>query len=318
MNDVSHQFPLSPGTYDLPSEVYHADQMCAVPTLSSSLARLMLTRSPRHAWHASPRLNPDHQSDDRKTFDIGRAAHRAVLGKGEAYVAIPDELLSDDGGIRSKDAKAWVADARAQGLTPLKAAEVDAIGVMADAIRERLTARGITIDPARSELTALAEVDGVMCRAMLDHVPADPRLPIIDIKTTTSAAPDGLARTVASWGYEVQAAHYQEVWKAATGEDRKMLFVFVEKEAPHEVVCAHLLDSPGNDADWMADARGKAAEARRMWAECLRDNDWPGYGRGTARIGAPVWHRKEWADREIGQPVTRTAIEAARAAMQPL
>ncbi|MBW4971899.1 hypothetical protein KZY98_15680, partial [Croceibacter atlanticus] len=74
VNDVSHQFPLSPGTYDLPAEVYHADQMCAVPTLSSSLARLMLARSPRHAWHASPRLNPDHQSDDRKTFDIGRAA----------------------------------------------------------------------------------------------------------------------------------------------------------------------------------------------------------------------------------------------------
>jgi hypothetical protein len=303
--------PLPYGIHaDIPEARYHADELLAVPTLSSSLARVIVNQSPRHAWTAHPRLNPDHEPDNRKTFDIGRAAHRAVLGRGGDYVAIPDELLASNGAASTKAAKDWIEDARAQGLTPLKAEEVDRIGTMAEAVRARLAEMRITFDAARSEVVALAEVDGVACRAMIDSAPADPRLPLYDFKTTTDASPEAVQRAVMNYGYDVQAAFYLAAWEAATGERRKMRFVFVEKEAPHEVAVVELRDDPSSEGDWMATARSKATEARRIWAECLAAGEWPGYPPFVALLDAPGFHNARWSDREIGQPVIRTKPSA--------
>ncbi|MTH66731.1 PD-(D/E)XK nuclease-like domain-containing protein [Paracoccus shanxieyensis] len=225
--------PLGPGIHDISADAYHADP-CATPSLSSTLARLILNRSPRHAWTAHPRLNPDYQGKESKTFDIGRAAHRAVLSKGGDYVAYPEHVLGKGGAASTAAAKEWAEEARARGWTPLKADEIDAVHDMSGEIMGRLAAMGITFPPARSELTAIAEIDGVMCRAMIDHAPEDPRQPLWDVKTTTDASPAAVMRTIMAYNYDVQAAHYCEVWKAATGEDRKFSFVFVEKDAPHE------------------------------------------------------------------------------------
>ncbi len=49
---------MTPGLHRLEAEACHRDPAPA-PSLSSTLARLLLRRSPAHAWHASPRLNPD-------------------------------------------------------------------------------------------------------------------------------------------------------------------------------------------------------------------------------------------------------------------
>jgi len=170
------QADLGPGVHRLPSAVYHSDP-APLPSLSATLAKLITAKSPRHAWHASPRLNPDYESLNRKTFDIGRAAHRAVLGCGDDYVAIPTDLLATNGAASTSAAKAFIADARDRGLTPIKDDEVAQVEAMAKIARARLAEFGIEIDPDRSELAALAEIDGTWCRAMFDHVPADPRSP---------------------------------------------------------------------------------------------------------------------------------------------
>jgi hypothetical protein len=116
----------------------------------------------------------------------------------------------------------------------------------------------------------------------------------------------------------VQIAHYLQVWEAATGEKRRMRLVFVEKEPPYEISVVELLNDPGDDGDWMQDASRKCDEARRIWSECMTDNQWPGYPGQVAIIGAPVWHRKTWAERETGLPVTRAAMDRARAWQSPL
>ena len=321
---------LAPGLHlDISDERYHADDLCGVPTLSSSIARLML-RSPLHGWTAHPRLNPDYEPVERKVFDIGRAAHRAVLGKGSDYVAIPDDLLSDDGGIRSKAAKEWVAEARASGLTPLKAAEVDQIGAMADHVTARLAEMGISLDPALSEVTALAEVEGVMCRARMDNAPAGPmRLPgqpeprkvIIDLKSCEDASPEAVRRSVENYGYDFQGGFYVDTWKAATGEKRDMLFVFVEKSAPHEVSVVHLLNDPQHPGDWLQDARAKASASRALWQEGLTTDRWPGYPLGIVTIEARSFYRQGWQDRvaliaQTSKPAA-AALRAAYTAQSP-
>ncbi len=309
---------LGPGVHDIPAEVYHADP-CEQPSLSSTVARLLINRSPLHAWTAHPRLNPAHESNDSATFDIGRAAHRAVLGKGGDYVAYPASVLSKNGAASTDAAKDWAAEQRAAGRTPLKADDVDLVGQVANSVNRHLASMGIRFDRARSELTAIAELDGICCRVMVDNAPSDPRLPLYDLKTTTDASPEGAVKAVTGYGYDVQAAFYLDAWRAATGEARRMRFVLVEKTPPYAVAVVELYDheamvaagktTSGNEqslaSDWMIHARSKAAEARRIWGECLAANQWPGYPAQVAVIGQPGWHGAKWEGREIGQPVIK-------------
>ena len=103
---------LGPGIHRVASETYHADLLRPEPTLSSSLARVVLNRSPLHAWTAHPRMNPAYEPTERKTFDIGRAAHRAVLGAGGDYAAYPESTLASNGAASTKEAKAWAEEIR--------------------------------------------------------------------------------------------------------------------------------------------------------------------------------------------------------------
>jgi hypothetical protein len=226
-----------------------------------------------------------------------------VLGAGSDFAVYPPEVLASNGAASTKAAKEWEADAREAGLTPIKAEDEQAIIDMADAVSLHLRAMRITFDPSRSEISALAEVDGVWCRAMIDNAPTDPRLPLYDFKTTTDASPDACVRAVAGYGYDVQARFYLDAWEAATGERRRFRFVFVEKEPPYGVGVVELHDAPDDEADWMLDAGSKCREARRIWSECLVADEWPGYPARVAVIGAPSWHRQKWANRSVGEPV---------------
>ena len=282
---------LGPGIHDISADRYHADP-CETPSMSSTLARLMLSQSPRHAWTASSRLNPDYEPVEKKTFDIGKAAHRVVLGKGGDMAAYPEHMLAKNGAASTNEAKEWAAEIRARGMTPLKAAEVEAVNDMAGEVMGRLAWMDMTFPPARSELTAIAEIDGVMCRAMIDHAPEDPRQPLWDLKTTTDASPGAVQRAIMTYGYDVQAAHYCDVWKAATGEDRDFLFVFVEKTAPFEATAIRL----GGDSMMMG--RKRIARAREMWGHCLKSGHWPGYPTEVIQLDLPEFYQSRWLERE--------------------
>ncbi|MEH3121208.1 MAG: PD-(D/E)XK nuclease-like domain-containing protein [Sphingomonas phyllosphaerae] len=273
---------IAAGIHHLTSAEYHADP-APLPSLSSTLAKVITTKSPLHAWHACRRLNPNYQSVERKTFDIGTAAHRALLGVGDDYVAIPDDLLAANGAASTAGAKAFIADARSKGRTPLKADEVAQVEAMRDAATSKLAEYGIVLDPARSEMAALAEIDGIWCRALFDNAPADPVQPIYDYKTCEDASPAACLKAIVNYGYDVQAALYLDVWKAVTGEDRRFVFIFQEKPAPHEVTLVTLSGAFRDVGEH------RAKRARQMWAQCLSTNNWPGYPVGLHEIDAPAW-----------------------------
>lgn len=312
---AQQQREIKAGLHQMSAEAYHADP-APEPSLSSTIAKIMLAQSPRHAWTASSRLNPDFVPVEKKTFDIGRAAHRAVLGAGGDYAEIPADLLSDDGGVRTKEAKAYVDVIRSEGKTPLKPWEIEEIELMREILRSRMNEMGITLDPACSEQVAFAQIDGVWCRAMLDNVPLDPRQPIYDFKTCENASPDACMKSILNYGYDVQAAHYRQVWNAATGQDRAFRFIFQEKAAPHEICIVEL----GSDSLMMAGK--KIARAREMWGICLRTGEWPGYPRGVHRMELPEWVHTKWLERESAeadhkQRTGRDVLEAAMRFMAP-
>lgn len=294
-----------PGVYPIAPEVYHRDELTPEPSLSSTLARIVVNRSPLHAWTAHPRLNPHHEPTEKAAFDIGRVCHTLLLGKGAEIAPVEADNWTTKAAREARD------EARAEGMTPVLAAQLEAATAMAEIARERIIAFGGNFERHRNELAAFAQIDGVWCRAQMDHVPADPRGPIWDYKTCEDASPDACVRAVSSYGYDVQAAHYLAVWKVATGEDRGFRFVFQEKAAPHEVSVVEL-HAGDDEADWMLDAQHKCAEARRIWGECLRSGNWPGYPPRIAVLGAPTWHRKKWEDRfEQIKPSHQTLARAA-------
>lgn len=302
--------PLRPGIHPgISAERYHADPAPA-PSLSSTLARALIFQSPRHAWTAHPRLNPGWQPDERETFDIGRAAHTALLtvGQGIRIVDAPD--------WRGKDARAERDAARKDGLTPILAHQADAVRAMAGAVRSRLTEMGmdhVFADPAAAEVAALAEIDGCWCRCMVDWVGDGA---IWDLKTTTDASPEAVRRAVEGYGYHVQATHYLETWRAAGGDARRVRFVFVEKTPPHEAAVVELVDDIADPSDWGEIARAQVAEARALWRDCLASGEWSGYPPEVIRIGAPAWVAEKWEERRAILGASKPSAAAMRAAAE--
>lgn len=312
---------LAPGVYaDISDERYHADRLCAGPTLSNTIGKTLL-RSPLHAWTKSPRLNPDHEPQDTTAFRLGKAAHSLVLGKGAEFVTCPTELLDKVGGMRTAASKEWKADQEAAGRIVLNSEEAATVRAMADKLRQTLIEYGIILDPGQSELTAIAEIDGVMCRCRVDNAPSHPvaipgygtRLVMTDYKTIEDASPESCQKAVEQYGYDFQKQFYQEVWRAAAGEDRLMIFIFQEKKAPFEVAVVALMDEPHHSADFGESAAQKVAVSRAVWADCLATGIWPGYPRGILVLGARPFHSQKWQDRMalIGQTSkpSRQAIE---------
>src|SRR4051812_43711235 len=86
--------------YDcIAAEDYHRD-ICPEPSLSNSLAGILLSRSPKHAWLAHPRLNPNYKPEESKVFDKGSAAHALLLeGIDLMEVIDPADYPGERGGI---------------------------------------------------------------------------------------------------------------------------------------------------------------------------------------------------------------------------
>src|ERR1700677_3058420 len=100
---------LEAGIHNLSAEVYHADP-CVKPSLSSSIANVLLQQSPLHAWMAHPRLNPNFQRESDSRADIGSIAHAIFLERDESKIVI---VQAND--WRTNLAKQARDDAHAQG-----------------------------------------------------------------------------------------------------------------------------------------------------------------------------------------------------------
>jgi hypothetical protein len=272
---------ITPGIHDLPPEVYHADP-CPEPSLSASIARRLIRQSPMHARYHHPRLNPDRPHDDASdASDAGTILHKLLLGRGADIVPVE----ADD--WRTKAAKEARDEARANGHTPVLAGKLAALHVAAIDARRQIEQHPdarLLFEPGRAEHAMIWREGPTWCRSLVDWMPDDPTLPLLDLKTTgMSAAPADWERRLAST-YALQAAFYERGARALGRRSRHpMLFIVIEQDAPHGVSVM------AADPSLQAIADAEVGRALNLWEQCLRTKEWPGYPLQTAYVAAKPW-----------------------------
>jgi exodeoxyribonuclease VIII len=116
----------------------------------------------------------------------------------------------------------------------------------------------------------------------------DKRIPelkmLIDLKSTVDASPEGFAKSVINYGYDIQAAWYLSGINAAQSDlYRDFLFVAVEKNPPYLTQVYRATD------DVIESGKKKIRSMIGRYAECLKTDVWPGYDGGVIDIVLPSW-----------------------------
>lgn len=284
-----------PGVYDMSAEDYHGDPVEG-GSLSASGAKLLVPPStPAHYLH-----NRLHGQPPKKAFDVGTAAHTLVLGVGASIAVIPDEMLASNGAASTGRAKASMAKARERGDVPLKAVEAEPILAMAEALRAHPIASAL-FDPERGKpeqsLFWADERHGIMRRARLDWLPTvtpSGRLILADYKTTgKSANPWRWVKASVDYGVHMQHANYVDGCRTlGLADDVCMVFVVQETAAPYLVSVIEL------DREAVAMGRALMDVAARTFAQCKRDNHWPGYGEEVHPVSLPGYYLNQ-LEREL-------------------
>lgn len=278
------------GIVDISADAYHADTVGDQSTLSASIAKILLNASPLHAWTEHPKLNPNFARVEDDKFSVGNVAH-AVLLEGRNIVHVVEGF--DD--WRKDAAKEERDEARANGLTPLLAAQWAEVAAMCDAFRVQLASLDVSPPPftnGKPEQTVVWEDEGVLCRVRPDWL-HDSYKAVDDLKTTSrSANPDLFERTLFNLGYDIQAAMYMRGIRAVTGVDTEFRFVVVETSPPYAVSVHGILPAA------LELANDKVTWAIRKWRDCLAADRWPGYPSRVCWHEAPGWSEAQWLERE--------------------
>lgn len=274
---------------DVPADEYHADP-AETPSLSSSIANILISQSPAHARAAHPRLNPDVQRDEEAKFDVGTTAHALLLQDDDLIAELP---FTD---WRTKDAKTARDEARTAGRIPLLSDQAARVRAMVAAARQGITSHAAQpplFTAGKPEQTLIWEDDhGVICRARLDWL-HDNHQAVDDLKTTgTSADPQKWTRTGYGIGIDVQVAFYLRGLERLTGIRAAWRYVVVETYPPYAVSVCDLAPSA------LALGEAKVQRAIDVWAVCIEADSWPGYDRRVASIEVPTWAEMQWLERE--------------------
>lgn len=273
------------GLVAMPAEQYHADP-CAVPSLSSTIAHALVSKSPAHAWLRHPRLGGKPLAPTA-AMDEGSLIHELLL-RAESEVLDRLVVVQADN-WRTKAAQEKRDAARDAGKLPMLEREVDEARERCCHIMARLLDRGIRLCGA-SEIAAFWQEtasDGtiVQCRGMFDHLIHVDGV-IYDLKKLRSAHPKAIRKSVEGYGYHLQAAAYTRALEQIDPKLQgrvKFQWLCVEAEEPYGVTVAEPAGSMR--------ALGTACwtQAVDSWAQCMATNEWPAYPREVARIEASPW-----------------------------
>jgi hypothetical protein len=275
---------------DVPAVQYHQDELgTEQPSLSASIAKVLLQESPAHAKARHPRLT-DYPifRDEADHLDLGEVVHSLLLDGGASVDVVPFDNWRTNASKEARDVS------RLAGRVPLLQHKWEQALTISENVKEELRNIAITPRPltnGKPEQTLTWMEGDVYCRARLDWLSNDHSI-IDDLKTSSrSANPHGFDRTLFSMGYDISAAFYIRGVRAVTGIEATFRWVVVETTPPYALSVLTLAP----DALALADA--KVDHAIKIWGECIATNRWPGYSDRLCHIEAPPWEEARWLER---------------------
>ncbi|MBA3031615.1 MAG: PD-(D/E)XK nuclease-like domain-containing protein [Gammaproteobacteria bacterium] len=288
------------GLLSMSSEQYHSNKEAVG---HSGLVKLM--RSPAH--YQEYVANPPEPTP---AMAFGTALHMAVLEPAEfssVYSVFDESRL--EGTLQSLDDYKSAAEALSIKVGKMKKDEIkDAIKVAdvdsrfmfrEDAIARLYGGKQI-LQPtamlsiqsiqasisrhtgaARLLSTGLAEMSGfwmdsetgIPCKCRPDWLvmAGEMTTGIVDVKSCCDASAEGFARVIATMGYDLQAAYYQDGIKALTGRTLPFHFIAVEKDAPFATAVYKASD------EMIEVGRAKYRGALQLLKWCRENDQWPAY-----------------------------------------
>jgi hypothetical protein len=234
------------------------------------------------------RWEQDNPQPGSQAFDIGKLAHKVILGEGA------DVVVVEAANWMSKAAKESRDHARAEGQIPCLVSEWDAVQQMRDSLLRNSTAEALLAD-GEAELSGYwrDEPTGVGLRFRPDWMTEfDGRTVCVDVKTTVSADPREFGRSVAKFSYDLQAYWYTRGLHAHGINDARFLFLAVEKTPPYPVSVIEL------DAEALARGEASMRRAIDLYADCLSRDEWTGYGDLVHTVSLPRWALQDFQQEE--------------------
>lgn len=248
------------------------------PGFNQSTAKVLLDKSPRHAWEYAQRQPGAKDDDHSRDREIGTVVHALLLGATSEVV----EIAADN--YRTNIAKETRAAAEMAGKTPILAPDMARAMRACRAAQEQMAAFGLELD-GESEVPFYWREEGLRCKAQLDHIMAD-GLTVLDIKTGDDANPRRLTRRIIDTGLHVQAAAYLRALAAERPETAgraRFIDVFVETSGMVLVTPVEIAGSllELGERRWL--------RACATWQQCDEAGVWPGYTTRILRPEAPAW-----------------------------
>lgn len=310
-----------PGYYDFTAEEYHADP-APRPSGNTSVFAELLTKTPRHAKEAHPRLasppevdeeGEDVAAEDNKKFDLGSVAHELLLGKGQGI-----EVL-DFKNWQTKASKEARKEAIENGLQPVLKKVYHQAEQMVAACLEQLgddpENRDAFTAPGRSEVPIFWQEEvfrdtekprKMWMRGMLDRQWNQHNV-VYDYKTFSAGAdPDKFLRWLINNGKDIQDPFYSRGVAAIEGcsmDEIRFRFVLQDTEFPY-LVSVIELDQAARE--W---ANDRAQWAIDKWAELAAKGTYRGYVPRTHYIGIPSWAQLQWEDRRQQDTLAERMLE---------
>ena len=265
---------------NLPAKAYHSDD-----AVGSSLARKLQSTTP---MHAKEMMETPMSS---AALAVGTATHGGIL---EPENDLAQAVVSPDVDKRTKAGKEEYAKFAAlhEGrciITPDQAQQVD--GMIAACNRDWRIKHCLSACKKR-EVSVFGEIGGFPAKARLDAWNGHGM--VCDLKTTRDLACD-FEKSIAQFGYGMQAAWYRAVLRSAMESQGRMLpddfsfvFLVVESVAPFGTAVYRMSD------EVMDCYSERLPELQKLWWKCVVENKYPGWPQDdVVDIGLPPWALKK-------------------------
>lgn len=232
------------------------------PGLSASGMKTIYHKTPR--YYRTLKDNPE--SKNRDALIIGRATHKYILEPDlflNEYHVYPAEVRKNSAAY-----KKHAEDGKGKEL--IKSSIMEQIEGMANSLKEYYN----FLDLLRSGMTEHAmfvydEEFDVVLRIKADSVLSDK---VLDLKTTTDASDEAFSKSVANFGYDLQAWLYLRICELGNEPKRMFGFIAVEKEKPYLV--NGLMINP-EDVLYYSDK--VARQVLEQYSYCIKTGNWFGY-----------------------------------------